>query len=218
MISLFFEDIFQAAVMSEYFQVANNHIEQRPMAPVKGASILRANKKTRRESGRRDRKGVVLALDSSPCPDSTGEAGEIYSGGECESTSTSVMQPNPSTQAALPNTGPCAESHVQPPTACPEKCRGPQWNRMCGGQPARVDNILQQLVGGALESVVAAARAALAASRQPRGKGQVAKGGSDKTGNIARASHSSCASTSTVPSDLTGALQDSSLTTSRRTS
>jgi hypothetical protein len=206
--------------------MANNHIEQRPMAPFKSASTRRANKKTRRGSGRRDGKGVAkhvtgsveLASASSKCQDSTGEPGEICSGGECESTATSVEQPKPSTQAALPNSRMPAASHAQPPTASPGKCRGPRWNRRRGGQPARVDDILQQLAGGGLESVVAAACAALAASCQPCSKDQAAKGGSEKAKSIATASHSSCASITTVPSALNVASQDTSLTTSPRIS
>jgi hypothetical protein len=129
-----------------------------------------------------------------------------------------VTQLKPSSQAASPNTGTCAASRVHPPTASPEKCQGARWNLRRRGQPARVDDILQQLASGGLESVVTAARAALAASCHPCSKGQAAKGGSDKAENIARASNSSCASISTVPSALTGASQDTSLATSLRIS
>jgi hypothetical protein len=166
-------------IKGDYFQVANNQIEQRTMAPVKGAFTRRAKKNTRRGPGRRDKKGVAkhvtgsgtLASASSPSQDSTGERGEICNGGECESTATSVEQPKPSTQAALPISRMPAASHVQPPTASPEKCRGPRWNRRRGGQPARVDDILQQLAGGGLESVVAAAR---------KQQGQAVTGKSDR--------------------------------------
>jgi hypothetical protein len=166
--------------------------------------ICRAHKNTRRSSGHRDGKNVakhvtgsvMLASASSLCRDSTGEPGVVRSGGECNTTGTSVMQPKPDTQAASPNSGACTASHVEPPTssqqsqysASPEKSRGLRCNRRRRGQPARVDDILQQLAGGGLESVVAAARAAVAASRGQQGMGQAVKGGPERPGNTERCS------------------------------
>jgi hypothetical protein len=57
---------------------------------------------------------VELASASSKCHDSTSEPGQIYSGGKCETTGTSVIQLKPSYQAASPKTGMFAASHVHP--------------------------------------------------------------------------------------------------------